>query len=217
MKILFATILAFAGFSACAQQDTANHSPAERHDTYERHSIMPTVCLGFIDGYRNNYSLPSGFEKNNTSGFAPVLVKLEYGLSKHISLAATFGYDAFIYNFSQLYQGNNGPFVRYKTDVFRSFSGGLTGFYHLGDVIRVNNLDPFAGVGIELNNIRYSAYPTGDSTAIKFNHTATFYLKIGARYYISNRFSVFADAGYDKQSIVSAGFSCRFFSKKKGS
>ncbi len=75
-------------------------------------------------------------------------------------------------------------------------------------------LRPFIGLGLSLNNIKYSAHPEGDSTIVKIDHTVTPYLKAGARYYISDKFSLFADVGYDKQSVISIGFSCRFFSRK---
>ena len=215
MRPYFTILFILCSATLWAQQDTTAHATPKWHHVYERYSIIPTVSIGFIDGYRNNYSLPSGFEKNNTSGFAPILVKLEYGVGKNISIAATFGYDAFIYNFSQEYEGNNGSFVRYKTDDFRSFSGGIAAFYHLHKFIPVNHLDPFIGFGLSLNNIRYSAYPSGDSTAIKLDHTVTPYIKVGARYYVSDRFSLFGDLGYDKPAILSLGFSCRFFSQKK--
>ena len=212
--LLFVTFCTLCSFVSRAQHDTAA-APVVHHRVYELHTLMPTVCIGFIDGYRNNYSLPAGFVKNNTSGFAPLLFKLEYGFGRDISLAATMTYDAFNYNFSQQYQGYNGTFVRYRTDDFKLLSAGITAFYHLRKIIRVNRLDPFVGVGLSLNNIRYSAYPSGDTVAIKVNHTVTPYLKVGARYYISDAFSLFADLGYDKPAIFSIGFSARFFPGKK--
>jgi hypothetical protein len=185
------------------------------HTTYERHSIIATASAGIADGYRNNYALPQGFEKNNTSGFAPFFAKLEYGFYDRISLAATLSYDAFYYNYKQEYTGNSGPFTRYRTDDTRIFSGGITAFYHLGNVIRIKHLDPFIGAGLILSNIRYSSFPQDDTTTTKFDHIVSPYLKAGARYYISSSFSLFGDIGYDKQAALSLGFSCRFFRKQK--
>ncbi len=196
-------------------QDTTTHKKQAMHNSYVRHSVIPSVSLGFVDEYRNNYSLPSGFSKGNTSGFVPVYVKLEYGLSNHVGLAATVAYDAFNYNFRQQFEGNNGTFNRNKTNAFRMFSSGLTAFYHLGDVIHVKRLDPFVGLGFTINNIRYSAYPQGDSTMVRTDHNAAIYLKAGTRYYISDKFSLYGDLGYDKHTIFSLGFSCRFLPAKK--
>ena len=196
-------------------QDTTSHKRKPVHATYVRHSLIPSVSLGFVDAYRNNYSLPAGFHKGNTSGFVPVYLKLEYGVGKHVGLAATLSYDAFNYNFGQQFDGNNGIFIRNKTNSFRMFSTGLTAFYHVGDIIRVNRLDPFVGLGFTINNIRYSAYPQGDSTAVRADHNTTAYLKAGARYYISDKFSLYGDLGYDTHTIFSLGFSCRFLPGKK--
>ncbi len=212
MKIYFTFLLVLISIACWSQTDTL---ASARHTTYERHSTMATASLGFVDFYRQYYTLPKAFSKTNTAGFVPVYLKLEYGLWKNISLAATMSYDAFTYNFKQGYIGNNGPFTRYRSDNARIISGGVTAFYHLGRFVSVRHLDPFVGVGISINNIRYSAYPQGDSTLTKYDHTVTPYLKAGARYYISSRFSLFGDVGYDQQSVFSIGASCRFFGRRK--
>ena len=214
MKIYLALLFSFWTASLSARPDTAA-TGRPMHATYMRHSITPTVSLGFIDAYRNNYTLPVGFQKNNTSGFAPVYVKLEYRLGAKISVAATLGYDAFNYNFRQKYEGNNGPFVRNRTDAVRVFSGGVAAFYHLGDLIKVKRLDPFVGLGVSINNIRHNAFPQGDSVSIYLDHTATVSVRAGARYYLSDKFSLYGDVGYDKLSVFSLGFSCRFLPDKK--
>jgi hypothetical protein len=212
MRKCLTIIFTLISFCSLAQQDTSTNFA--KHATYERHSIIACISVGFIDAYRQSFPLASGFEKSNTSGFAPVYAKLEYAFSNSVSLAAAFGYDAFLYNFKQDYTGNNGPFTRYLSNNTRILSGGLIAFYHLGKVIPVKHLDPFIGVGLSLNNIRYGAFPQGDSTLTKFDHTVTPYLKVGARYYISSVYSIFGDVGYDQHSIFSLGFSCRFFKKK---
>ena len=213
MKTCLTLLLSLCAITGWAQQDSASKKGAQAY--YVRGSVIPSVAFGFIDAYRNNYSLPSGFAKNNTSGFVPVYIKLEYGLTANIGLAATLCYDAFNYNFSQQYVGSNGPFLRYRTDAFRDFSSGLAAFYHLGNVIRVKRLDPFAGIGLSINNLRYNAYPQGDSLAIRTDHTTDLYVKVGARYFISRKFSLYGDAGYDNHTIFSFGFSCRFLPRKK--
>ncbi len=214
MRLLLSFLFVLISFRGWSQTDSTVGSNYPVLTTYERHYAMATVSLGFIDYYRHNYTLPSGFEKSNTSGFTPFYAKLEYGLYKHISIGVTFSYDAFIYNYKQDYTGNNVPFTRYRTDNARIFGGGLTVFYHLQKYIHIKHLDPFAGVGVSLNNLRYGSYPMGDSTGVKFDHIVTPYLKAGARYYLSGKCSLFGDIGFDKQSIFSLGFSCRFSPRK---
>jgi hypothetical protein len=213
-NIYFPALFLLSAFAAQAKTDSSGHS-FTGHTAYTRYTTIASLSVGFVDGYRNGYTMPAGFRKQNTSGIAPFYAKLEYGLYNHISIAAIFAYDAFQYNFQQEYSNYNGPFTRYRTNKVRIVSGGVAAYYHLDKYIRIARLDPFIGVGLSLNNIRYSALPQGDSTLTQIEHTITPYLKVGARYYISDQFSLFADVGYDRQSIASIGFSCRFFSRRK--
>lgn len=213
MKYFLTLMIAFSACTARAQ-DTAAHKP-NWQSYYKRHSTIITAAIGFMDNYRMDYSLPVGFQKSNTSGFAPISARVEYALTDHIGISAGFGYNAFQYNFKQEYTGNNGPFTRYRTNNTSIFSAGVAAYYHLDKFIRINRFDPFAGIGISLNNIRYSAFPQGDSTLTRVDHTVTPYLKVGGRYYISDKFSLFGDVGYEKQGVICIGFSCRFDSQKK--
>ncbi len=186
-----------------------------QHRPFIQHCTLATMSLGFIDYHRSFYKLPANFEKGNTSGYGSVYGRLEYGVSDKISIAATFSYDAFYYNFSQVYAGYYGINSKhFKIDHLRILSCGVSAFYHLNHLITVAHLDPFIGVGASINNIRHSALPQGDSTTVNIEHTVTPYIKLGARYYITDKFSLFADAGYDKQSIFSIGASCRFFGRR---
>jgi len=212
MKRLCTALLILASLPALARHDTAMR--AFSHAVYERHSTQVSLSLGFIDGYRNELKMPAEFEKTNTTGYCNAILKADYGLTKNISLAASFGYDRFVYNFAKLDTGANNSIIRrYNTNNVRVISAGLTAYYHLGSIIKVKRLDPFVGIGATLNNVRYGAYPQGDSTLVRTDHNITPYLKAGARYYISDRFSIFADAGLEKQAVISLGFSCRFFPK----
>ncbi|MCD6010250.1 MAG: hypothetical protein K0Q79_112 [Flavipsychrobacter sp.] len=213
-KIYFPVLLLLGTLAATAKTDSSGHS-FKGHSAYQRYTTIATISAGIADGYRNDYTMPAGFRKQNTSGAMPFYGKLEYGLYNHISIAAIFAYDAFQYNFQQEYMGYKGVFTRYRTNRVRIVSGGVAAYYHLDKYIRISRLYPFVGVGLSLNNIRYSAMPQGDSTVTEIEHTVTPYLKVGARYYISDKFSIFGDVGYDKQSIASLGFSCRFFSRRK--
>jgi hypothetical protein len=222
MKKLVALIMVVGCFRTGAQEvaqparEKVSQPKVEKvapmHPVQWKHAVTATVAVGFVDYYRQHYDMPTGFEKNNTSGFVPIYGRLEYGLSEHWGLAATFGYDGFVYNYNQLYEGYNGIIRRYKTDNFRLYSGGLAAYYHFKKI--GSRLHPFMGGGLALNNIRHSALPQGDSTVVSVTHTICPVLKAGARYFISDQFSVYADAGYDKQTIFSVGFSCMFYRKK---
>ena len=200
--------------SLWAQHDTAGKAPMKMKGTYQLHSTIATIGLGFIDNNRQNYTLPAGFSKGMVTGFIPFFARIEYGLTRTVSIGASLGYDAYVYNNKHDFTGNNGAFSRYAANNTRILSGGLAVFYHLGSARHSRNLDPFIGAGVALNNIRYSAYPQGDSTALKVDHSLTPYLKAGVRYFISDRFSLYGDVGLDQQAIITLGASCRFFNKR---
>jgi opacity protein-like surface antigen len=210
MRIYFAIFFALMSLTARSQQDTAVGNRLS-HAPFERHTTVATLSVGFIDPYRS-YTVPAGFEKSNTSGFVPVYLKVEYAVNKRLGIAGVFAYDGFVYNYNQLYNGYNGIIRRYHANNFRLFSGGINAFYHFG---KSHRFDPFIGAGISLNNIHYSAYPQGDSTVEKSDHTISLCIRAGARYYITDKYSLFGDVGYDNQSIFSLGVSCRFFARKE--
>ncbi|MBX2905306.1 MAG: hypothetical protein KF744_04660 [Taibaiella sp.] len=211
MKNLTAILLLLS--ATARSQDSLSTLPKQVIEPYKKGSYVLTLSTGFLNGYRDEYSLPATFEKGNTAGFLPIYAKGEYGVSNKVSLAVTAAYNVLYFNSFHLYPGYYGPIRRYTTDKFRYFSGGLTAYYHLGSVLNVNRLDPFIGVGAVINNIKNSALPQGDSVVEIKKHSITPYLKVGARYYASDKVALFADAGYDKLSIFSIGFSCRFGSK----
>ncbi len=221
MRQAFLVLFTFFSFTVLAQQDTAIHlqdtskTIVKKHPAFEKKSTIASVSLGFVDYYKQNYTLPAGYVKGNTTGFTPLYLRLEYAAGKHISIGATFGYDAFVYNFAQQYTGNSGAFTRYKADDFKAFSAGVMGYYHFGSLFHLRGLDPFIGIGGSVNNIRHSGLPQGDTAVIQVTHPVTGSAKIGARYYLSQQFSLYGDVGYDQQSVFSIGASCRFFKKHK--
>ena len=181
--------------------------------SFIRHSVIGTLAVGFIDGHRTGFSVPKGFEKNNTSGFAPIYGKLEYGVSSNMSLGLTVSYDGYFGNYYQLYTANGRDYKRYRSDKTDIYSAGLSAYYHFGKIIPIKRLDVFVGVGFLINNEHHSAQPQGDSTVKLTERNITPSLKAGVRYYVASKSSLFADFGYDKSSLFCVGYSCRFMKK----
>ena len=216
--ILLPLLLSFTFAEAQDSQPTRTETKSKvvikkeaTHPCYFFHSVIATLSVGFVDYYRSNYTLPPGFGKNNFSGFLPAYGKVEYAVGKHIGLAATADYDAFYCNYYQLFYGNGNTFKRFRTDKMAITGGGLSAFYHFKTL---KKLDVFAGVGLSLTRIYHTSLPQGDSTVFTKEHTVSPAIRAGARYYIADRGSIYADFGYDKQSIFSIGFSARFFRKQ---
>ncbi len=220
IPLLFISNLALAQASVDIAPVPAKHPhkvlamPAAKADTarspFLKHMTLATFSVGFSDYYRNNITLPTGFEKGNTTGIAPVYGRVEYGISNTIGIGAIISYDAFYNNFYQLYPGFGTAFKRYGTDKVVVFSAGIGCYYHFTQIIPVKKLDLYAGVGFSINSIHHSNQPQGDSTAKTVEPRVSPSLRVGARYYLYKSGSVFADLGYDRQSLFSLGFSCRF-------
>ena len=181
-----------------------------QHAAFVRHSVIATIAVGFADYYRSSYAFPKGFDKNNFTGFAPVYGKVEYGISKHVGLAAILSYDVVYANYYQLFYANGNTYTRYKTDKVTIAGGGVAAYYHF---MPVKKLDAFVGVGLSLVNVHHTMLAQGDSTVLYTDRNVAPMLKAGARYYFVDKGSVFADLGFDKQSVFSIGFSARLFRK----
>lgn len=212
MRFVFILLLFVTG--ATWAQDIAPVS-GHKGSAYQPHTYVATLGIGFVNSYRTDYSVPATFERGNTTGFAPIFGKIEYGLTPHFSMAVAGAYNVLYFNSFHLYPGYNGDIKRYTADQFRIMNVGLTGFYHFTGLFHISRLDPFIAFGAGINNIRNTALPQGDSVIIRRTHTITPSLKVGARYYISDKVGVYADAGYDKLSIVNLGVSCRFAAPRK--
>jgi hypothetical protein len=178
--------------------------------TFVPHSVIATLSIGFINDLRQNFSVPAGFEKANTTGFAPIYARVEYAGKSHMGYALTVGYDAFYGNYYKIYTGNGREYKRYKMDKVNVYSAGLSLNYHFDKLIHIKKLDVFATAGFLLNNIQHSAFAQGDSTVAFTDRKVAPVLKAGVRYYLSPKASVYADLGYDRHSLFALGFSCLF-------
>lgn len=214
MRIYLIIPVLLAAVAANAQDITVA-KVKKQPQNFEKNSYIATVALGIANGYKADYNVPSGFAKGTVTGFAPVYARIEYGVSNRVSVAFGAAFSTIHYNTTKIYQGYNGPIYRNAANKQRLFSGGIMAFYHFRSLFGSEKLDPFVGVGLSINNIKQSAYPQSDSTTtVQKTHTAMPFLKAGVRYYVSDIFSLYADAGYDKLSVASIGVSCRFAGKK---
>ena len=177
-----------------------------------------TLAVGMGDYYRSNptYALPSGFAKNNTTGFPSIAGKLEYGINQDFCMAATVYHDNFNYNFSQAYTGNGVTFTRYRVNNFALFGVGLSGIYYIPMGGSLPNFSTFLCLGFSLNNIQQSQVPQGDSTTALLTHVVSPVLRVGGRYSFtkSRQAGLVLELGYDRQSYVSLGLSAQLVRKK---
>ena len=107
MKVISVILLSLISFPALSQQsiDSLINSKTGRLTTYEPKVLTASISMGVNAAYRTNFSLPPGFNMNSTSGFAPLFGILDYGVNRYLSIAATFSYDNFNFNYAQAFQG----------------------------------------------------------------------------------------------------------------
>lgn len=212
MKSLLCFLLISASFTLYAQDTTLHTSPS----TFRKGAYLVTAGVGFMNSYRDEYRVPPSFEKGNITGFAPIFIRGEYAVSQRVSIGATFNHSLLYFNSFRLYPSFNGPVKRLTSDQFRVFGIGLSAWYHFKTFFNVPGLQPFIGIGANLNNERHTALPEGDSTVRFRTHTVTPLIKAGVRYYLSDKVSVYGDAGFDKFNVVSLGITCRFDRRASG-
>src|SRR5690606_28213338 len=134
---------------------------------------------------------------NNFGGFGPVYAKYEHGIMDEIGLG---GYIAA--GFGNYFHGAN-----HKINVF-GISAAFLGYYHFNKLIPVSKLDVYAGVGVGFRSLAYQAKSGNWEPENRFSALPVF--KVGARWYFTQSFGVYAESGYDNMSSVNLGITLRF-------
>ncbi len=108
MKKYVLAFLLLLSYAAQSQQSTTVQKEEEPEDNaFKIHSWVPTVSIGFINGYRTRYTVPPGFDKGSTTGFAPIYARLEYGVSDRVSIAFNTAFNTIYFN--SFIPGTMGP------------------------------------------------------------------------------------------------------------
>ncbi len=191
------TLLSFLLFSAAvgySQSSFYNNSYESRNSgSFSQETSLLSFGFGFPNVPVNNYGV-YGFN-SSSSGVGPLYVKYEHGfLRDEVGLGGVIG-NSFG---SRKYNGG-------KTNVF-AISFAVNGYYHFNKLIPVEKLDVYAGVGLGLVSIS-----TNDDNLNIDNSNVDFNLNglVGARYYFSNSFGVYAEISYDGMSYSNIGVTLR--------
>lgn len=195
MKKIFLTttlaILALSAFDAHAGGFYSTSYKSRNSGSFSKNTNLLSFGIGFPNHINASY--------NNFGGFGPIYAKYEHGIMDEISVgayvAAGFG------NYRQ------GWGTAYKVNVF-GLSIGALGYYHFNKLIPVKQLDAYAGAGFGVRSLAYSTdsgFTTPDNTFKPIG-----IVKVGARWYFSNSFSVYAESGYDRMSSFNTGVTLRF-------
>jgi len=167
--------------------------------SFSKNTGLLSFGLGFPNRSGTGYDYWGGNERR--FGIGPGYIKYEHGIIDEVGIGGYIAGAASRYKY--------GPDRRYTDHVF-SVSLGVMGFYHFNKLIPVRQLDVYAGAGL---GIRQRTF-TYDDDFINEDSDSDFdampLIKVGARYYFTRVFGVYAEGGYDNMSDVNLGITLRF-------
>jgi hypothetical protein len=163
-----------------------------------------TGILSFGFGFPNRSGTDFNYWGGNERrlGLGPGYIKYEHGIIDEIGIGGYVAAAASRFKY--------GPDRRYTDRVF-SVSVGAMGYYHFNKLIPVRALDVYAGVGLGIRQLTYTYdddFNGNRDDRTDFDAIPLF--KVGARYYFTRMFGVYAEGGYDDMSDVNLGISLRF-------
>ncbi len=167
--------------------------------------------IGSYDKSTSIFSIGYGFPNLSGTGWAgwglsrfgigPAYLKYEHGIKDEIGIG---GYVAGAT--SRVKYGGNNQYI----DRMTALSFGVLGYYHFNKLIPVKNLDVYAGIGIGLRHLSYTYDAAGSWRNDYTDVNVLPLVKVGARYYFTKAFGVYAESGYDNMSSGNIGISFRF-------
>lgn len=193
-SILLCSALSFAITTSYAQDNGRafyKQSYKSRNSGSFNHNAS---LLSFGYGFPNHSGVDY-WHHGNRIGFGPAYIKYEHGIIDEVGIGGYMGFAASRYKF------NNGDVERTT-----AFGMGILGYYHFNKLIPVNKLDVYLGAGI--------GFRIWSHTSVTDNKDSDFdplpIGKIGARWYFTPKFAVYAEGGYDDLSDVNLGITLRF-------
>ncbi len=161
--------------------------------------------LSFGYGLSNDavtgYSYVSGANGSSRASFGPIYAKYEHGIVRDdIGLGGQMA-------FSNTWVKYNNSAGQYKDNV-TAFSFAMLGYYHFNKLIPVPRLDVYAGTGLGVRTLAYHYDSNLNENPNDHSETSTYITgRVGARYYVTNGFGFYGEAGFDKMSDVNLGIS----------
>jgi hypothetical protein len=203
--ILFSLLLIGCSSLSFAQQaDAFYNTPYESRNSGSFGKTTGIISLGY--GFGNDafgYNYQSGTSGSTNVSFGPLYAKYEHGfLRDEIGLGGQLA-------LSNAWARYDNGTDRYR-DKITAFSFSMLGYYHFNKLIPVPRLDVYAGTGLSIRTVSYT-YDSDFSENPNNNSTTNLYVigKVGARYFVTQGFGFYAEAGMDKMSDVNLGITFR--------
>jgi hypothetical protein len=169
--------------------------------SFDRTSGLLTFGVGFPNRSGAGFDYWGGNERR--AGIGPGYIKYEHGIMDELGIGGYVAAAASRYKY--------GPDRRYTDRVF-SVSVGAMVYYHFNKLIPVSKLDVFAGAGLGVRQLTYTYDDdaTGDFDDDRTSFDGMPLFRVGARYYFTKVFGVYAAGGYDNMSDIDLGITFRF-------
>jgi hypothetical protein len=199
--LLGATLLSSSIYAQSGKAFYKTPYKSRNSGSFDRRSGLLSFGIGFPNRSGTGLDYWGGDERRASIG--PGYIKYEHGVTDEIGVGGYVAAAASRYKY--------GPDRRYTDRIFAG-SLGFMGYYHFNKLIPVRMLDVYAGAGVGIRQLTYSydddfnGFEDDDRT----NFTAMPLVKVGARWYFTKMFGVYAEGGYDKMSDVNLGITLRF-------
>lgn len=205
-KVLLALSIGLISMSANAQDDAA----------FSQGSSSVSVGYGFISPYKTLFKLSNSFfgDPNISTKFksmGPVGLTYEYGFSEKISGGIQIGYSKLENTQTEKDGISAGKDYIIKQELTQ-LSVIARGNYHLGSS---DKFDPYVGLGLGYGNFKYKVSdndtdPSDVLPTISVPGAFGITGQLGAKYYFSSNFGLYAEVGYLAGSFVQAGLTVKF-------
>jgi opacity protein-like surface antigen len=181
---------------------TASLSVNAQNFEEDRNFIQVGYGLGL--GYGKLLSAYEGYNGYSFSGFGPIALSYERGITDNFGLGVQLGYSS--YGGKWLQTGYNYEY-RYST-----LSVMARGAYHFD--VRNRNFDPYVGIGLGYSkfSVDYTSDIPGFNSAnssISVGSPLTYQFFVGGRYMFNDNFGVYGEAGYGL-SLLNVGLTLGF-------
>lgn len=157
-----------------------------------------TFGLGFPNQSAKGYFTVGEYRM----GFGPIYAKYEYGLMDEIGLGARLSYAT---------GGHKLGNVKATND---AFAASFLGYYHFNKLIPVKQLDVYAGAGIGFRHRNYERIHYRNNNDVHITSHNQFNVMpvvvLGAKWYFTKTFGVYAEGGWDGMSQVNLGVALKF-------
>lgn len=187
--------LALSPMVASAQSSSFYKTPYKSRNSgsFHKGDNIVSFGLGFPNVAKNRITSWGSY----SWGLPPMYGKYEYGIMDEVSIGGRIGIGTGRYKYMNIRANNF------------STSMSVLGYYHFNKLIPVSKLDVYAGAGLGMT---YSTYERIDGNYVYRDNDLypNLVFLVGARWYFTETFGVYAESGFDGLSLMNIGIALKF-------